>query len=153
TASAALAQVPDLSRAPLLPPAALTPSDTSSTSPTLPRRIRLFRMQPGFVSELPWLDNDDRPPEPSTDPNPDWIGLSVGNDNPYFDLRRRGDPGGVGFARVDTQVQLFDTSTTSFALGLQAVTPLGLQAEGVADNQGPTVVTPALAVFHELGDG
>ncbi len=153
TASTALAQVPDLARPPLLPTAALAPTDTSPTSPTLPKRIRLFRMQPGFVSELPWLDNDDRLPEPSNDSGPEWIGLAVGNDNPYFDLRRRGDPGGVGFARVDTQVQLFDTSTTSFALGLQAVTPRGLQAEGIADNQGPTVVTPALAVFHDLGDG
>jgi hypothetical protein len=153
-AGAAVAQVPDFSRAPLLPAAALTPSEGPATPQAAPNRIRLFWMQPGFVNELPWLDSDDRTPEqPDPEPGPDWISVTMGNDNPYFDFRRPGDPGGVGFARVETQVQLFDTRRTAFAFGLQAVTPLGRQSDGLADNQGPTVVTPALSLYHELDDG
>ena len=34
-----------------------------------------------------------------------------------------------------------------------AVTPRGLQSEGIADNQGPTVFSPALSLFHELDEG
>src|SRR5262245_32133285 len=77
-AGAALAQAPDLSRAPLLPSFALTTSESSPTSAPLPNRIRLFRMQPGFVSELPWLESDDRSPEAESDPNPDWISVAMG---------------------------------------------------------------------------
>jgi len=50
-------------------------------------------------------------------------------------------------------VQLWETGRTSFTLGMQAVTPLGLQYEGLADNQGPTVVSPALSLFHTLDEG
>jgi hypothetical protein len=36
---------------------------------------------------------------------------------------------------------------------LQAVTPRGVENEGLPDRQGPTVITPALALFHALDDG
>jgi hypothetical protein len=110
-------------------------------------------MMPGFLSDPVGLDQDDGTSDPltPTDPSPDWIGVAMGNDNPFFDIRRPGDPGGVGYYRVHTQVQLFDSPKTGCTFGLQAVTPAGLEADGVADGQ--TVVSPALALFHSLDDG
>jgi hypothetical protein len=124
-----------------------------------PHRIRLFRIQPGFRSDPVGLDDDtntntNTPPDlKNTEPDSDWITFSMGNDNPYFDFRQPGDPGGLGFYKVNTQVQLFDTTTTAASVGLQAVAPAGLQFHGLPDKDGPTVVTPALSLFHALGDG
>src|SRR5438067_413565 len=81
-----------------------------------PRPLRLFRFQPG-LSRCP-DGPEDRPPAgrpggPSlvptptdADPGPDWLQLVAGADNPYFDFRQRGDPGGLGFYRVYSQVQV-----------------------------------------------
>lgn len=129
---------------------ALTP--TAPAQPE-PQRIRLFRIQPGFLSDVPWLADDVRSGEAEPDADVDWLSFSAGNDNPYFELRKAGDPGGLGFARVNTQVQLWQSERTAFSLGVQAVTPLGLQSEGLADHQGPTVLSPALSLFHSLDEG
>ena len=130
----------------------------SATSPTARgSRIRLFRMMPGFLSDPVGLDQDDptaNDPDaqaPTANNGPDWVQLSLGNDNPFFDFRRPGDPGGVGYYRVNSQLQLFDSRSTGCAFNLQAVTPAGRDMDGLPD--GPTVVTPALSVFHELDDG
>jgi hypothetical protein len=77
--------------------------------------------------------------------------LAVGSDNPFFDFRRPGDPGGVGFYRLHSQVLLFDNQKTGLSMGLQAVTPAGLEADGVAD--GPTILSPHFAWFHQVGNG
>ena len=118
-------------------------------------RLRLFRLMPGFLSDPVGLEADDPTPPASppgrADDDLNWLQVSMGNDNPFFDFRRPGDPGGVGFYKVHTQVQLLDSPSTCFALGLQAVTPAGLQNGGVDD--GPTVVVPALSLFHSLDDG
>jgi hypothetical protein len=114
-------------------------------------------MAPGFLSDPVGLDGDDSlPGQPAATPGdagdgPGWLQLAVGNDNPYFDFRQPGDPGGFGFYRLNTQVQLFDSPSTSCTLGLQAVTPAGLQFAGVPD--GPTVFSPAFALFHALDNG
>jgi hypothetical protein len=149
------APVIDPSRPPIVPlrilalPALPTPSIPSS-------RVRLFRMQPGFLSDVTWLD-DDRTSGGTKpldfDPEPEFFSLSAGNDNPLFDFRSKGDPGGVGYSRVNSQLQLFDTSKTAMCLGLQAVTPTGLANDGLADNRGTTVVTPGFSLFHELDEG
>ena len=76
----------------------------------------------------------------------------MGNDNPYFDFRRSNDPGGVGYTRVNTQVQLFDTSRTACSVGLQAVTPSGQEFDGLGDKFGTTAVTPGVSLFHMLDD-
>ena len=76
------------------------------------------------------------------------MSVAAGNDNPYFDFRQRNDPGGIGYTRVSTQMQLFDTTRTACSVGLQAVTPAGLQCDGVADKMGTTVVSPAVSLFH-----
>jgi hypothetical protein len=155
---------PDLESAPIVAPDQLLfsfgqgNSSPSSGSSGSVNRIRLFRIQPGFLSDPPGLDsddklpNDDRLPDPEPDSGPDWVTIAAGNDNPYFDFRRRKDPGGLGYTRINTQVQLFDTTRTAFAVGLQAVTPAGLQCDGLADKMGTTVVTPAVSLFHTLDD-
>jgi hypothetical protein len=152
---------PDLNRAPIVPPdLLLSPSAASASSSTSGQgnRLRLFRIQPGFLSDPVGLDSDDKPgtdsrlPVPEPDSGPDWLTLSAGNDNPYFDFRRRDDPGGVGYTKVSSQVQLFDTSKTACSVGLQAVTPAGLQSDGLPDKLGTTVMTPAVSLFHTLDD-
>jgi hypothetical protein len=123
-----------------------------STGPPRPRanRIQLFRIVPGFLSDPVGLETDD-PRDTTPDSGPEWLQLTVGSDNPYFDIRRPGDPGGVGYYKLHSQVQVFDSGATSFALALQAVTPAGLDQDGIQD--GPTVVSPALCLFHTLDDG
>ena len=56
--------------------------------------------------------------------------FGAGTDNPYFDLRRPGDPGGIGYYRVNTQVALLNSARTTCTLGMQAVTPSGIQFAG-----------------------
>jgi hypothetical protein len=125
------------------------PSDASQPSRARPPRIQLFRITPAFLTDPVGLDADD--PTPSSADNLDWLQVSLGNDNPFFDFRRPGDPGGVGYYKMHSQVQLYATQTTYCTIGLQAVTPAGLDQDGVAD--GPTVVIPSVCLYHELEDG
>jgi hypothetical protein len=125
-------------------------------------RIRLFRFAPGFLADPIGLQDDDSGfpgalsmpganlPSTPQDSGPDWIQVGMGSDNPYFDLRRPGDPGGFGYYRVNTQVSLLDSPTTACAFGVQAVTPTGAQFGGLQN--GPTVVIPAFSVFHAVTD-
>jgi hypothetical protein len=138
----------DLTRAPLIPPdLVLQPGASSPSAPAGPgQRLRLFRIQPGFLSEPIGLEPEDAPADAER------VSFAFGNDNPHFDLRRRNDPGGVGFTRATTQVLLFDSSATAVSLGLQAVTPSGLEYDGLPEGRGATVLTPALALFHALDD-
>jgi hypothetical protein len=93
---------------------------------------------PGVLSDREWA-RDGR------------LKVALGTDNPFFDFRRPGDPGGVGFYRLHSQVLLFDNQRTGLSMGLQAVTPAGAEADGVAD--GPTVLSPNFAWFHEMANG
>jgi hypothetical protein len=126
-------------------------------------RLRLFRMPTGFLSEPLRISRTDRAPA-DRDPVPaaptapaeadagdNRMQFAAGQDNPFFDVQRPGDPGGVGFWRYNTQVQLVDTGSTSCTLALEAVRPAGLEFDGL--KEGPTVVTPAVALFHEVTDG
>jgi hypothetical protein len=119
-------------------------------------RFPLFRMPTSHLTDPVGLEDDDPPdpsapaPPPDNDPDGNWLELAMGNDNPYFDFRRRSNPGGVGFYKVHSQMQLFDTGTTGCSLNIQAVTPAGLEADGLRD--GPTVLSPSLALFQELND-
>jgi hypothetical protein len=119
-------------------------TDGSSTAPR-PDRIRLFRIVPGFLSDPVGLEDDstlgpDGVPV-KTDDGPSWLQLAVGNDNPFLDVRYPGDPGGIGYTKVHSQLQLFELPTTSCAIGFRAVTPAGAEQGGVED--GPTVTNPA----------
>jgi hypothetical protein len=160
-------QLLDLDRPPVLPDSAdlrLLAGTPSSSSASRSSRIRLFRFEPGFLTDplgveddpptgdpTAWMTTPPPPPPPEADTGPDWIQVAIGSDNPYFDFRQRGDPGGLGFYRVCTQVQLFDNGSTGCALGLEAVTPAGQEFAGVEN--GSTVVKPKLGVFHALDDG
>jgi hypothetical protein len=127
-------------------------------------RLRLFRFTPGFLADPLGMHDDDSSGLPGStlnlpqtgfmqtapDNGPEWIQINMGSDVPYFDLRRPGDPGGFGYYRVNTQMALLDSPTTSCSFGVQAVTPAGTQFGGVPD--GPTVVIPAFGVFHAIND-
>jgi hypothetical protein len=133
------------------------PPPASLSSGNRVARIPLLHMPAGFPCEPLGLEaNDDPagagtsetgPPLPEPSPMQVWMGL----DNPFFDYRWRNDPGGVGYYKLCSQMQLFDEGKTYVCLALQAVTPAGLEAGGVAD--GPTVFVPAVAWFQELGFG
>ena len=126
-----------------------------STPAPRSNRIPLFRIAPAFLTEPIGLDLDDPLPTdpdlpPEADEGPNWLKVAFGGDNPFLDLRRRGDPGGVGYYRLHSQVQLVDSPTTGFAFALKAVTPAGRDANGVAG--GPTYCSPALSYFQSLDD-
>lgn len=133
-------------------------SDPSSpTAANRPDRIRLFRMVPGFLGDPLGMQDDDPVMAPDGTPlkaddgGPSWIQLAIGSDNPFFDVRLPGDPGGIGYTRMQTQLQVLDLPSTSCTLGFQAVTPAGAQQGGVED--GATVLSPAFGLFHALDDG
>src|SRR5262249_40587754 len=86
-----------------------------------------------------------------TEPDSDMLQLAFGNYNPYFDLRLPGDPGAVGYYKVHSQLQIIDSRATSVSLNLQAYTPAGQQAGGLAS--GPAYFIPAVAGFQDLGFG
>jgi hypothetical protein len=119
-------------------------------------RLQMVGMQSGFITNPLGIEADDDLAAGSADATPrdadaDFMQLNVGTYNPYFDLRLPGDPGGVGYYKLHSQVQLLDAGSTSLCLNVQAYTPAGIQAGGVAN--GPTSVIPALAGFQNLGYG
>jgi hypothetical protein len=119
-------------------------------------RFRLFCMPTAFPSNPLALDIDNDVPDEDggsglSSPAEDRLQVGLGVDNPYFDFRRPGDPGGVGYYRLNSQLALLDSRCAGLCLGLQAYTPAGLDADGVAD--GPTVLSPNFAWFYEMGNG
>lgn len=77
--------------------------------------------------------------------------VAMGNYYPFFDLRRPDDPRGLGYYKFHSQMQIVEMGRTYVSLTLQALTPAGLESGGVAN--GPTVFSPALACFYDLGAG
>jgi hypothetical protein len=128
-----------------------TPAPTPSRTP----RILMFGMVPGFLSDPIGLNGNDDPVDPDAGSEAgggnSGMLLSVGKDNPYFDWRRPGDPGGVGYMRLHSQLQLVDLPATSVCFAIQGWTPAGAEGGGVIS--GPTTVTPGLGVFQDLGNG
>lgn len=140
---------------------ALSEANAAPSSNRVPH-LRLFRIAPGFLADPLGMQDDDLglpgvPTMPGSisgaaesNGGPDWLQVGMGLDNPSFDLRRPGDPGGVGYYRVNTQVALLDSPTTTCSLGIQAVTPAGAQFAGLPN--GPTVLSPTFSVFHAVND-
>jgi hypothetical protein len=87
----------------------------------------------------PGLDDDSR------------FQVAAGNHNPFYDFRWRDDPGGVGYFKLHTQYQVLQGQATGVALGLQAVTPAGREFDGL--EEGPTILSPSVAWFHDVGNG
>jgi hypothetical protein len=153
----------DLWNEPVLPRSLiLTPNGSTGDVAAASRGnyCRLFRMPSTYPSDPVGLDSDnDSIGDESAalvaasdrDSTADGrLKVAVGTDNPYFDFRKPGDPGGVGYYRLHSQVLLFDNQRTGLSMGLRAVTPAGLEADGIAD--GPTVLSPHFAWFHGVGD-
>jgi len=87
-----------------------------------PDRFQLFRMPTGFLSTPVGLDTDDddsseNPTLTSPGTGQDRIQVAVGQDNPFFDFRYRGDPGGYGYYRLHAQYQLVDSNGGGLSLG------------------------------------
>jgi hypothetical protein len=121
-------------------------------------RIHLPGLVPGFLNDPVGLDLEEMhptapglPPAQPVERGPEWLTLAIGLDNPFFEIRRPGDPGGVGYYRLASQVQVLDSPTTAMSLGLQAFTPAGPEVLGAID--GPTTLSPELCFFHQLEDG
>jgi hypothetical protein len=134
-------------------------SDTGASSPSRDGPVRLFRMSTGYLVDPVTTDDSDlgqQVPDqaalPATDAEPGGkVQIVAGNDNPYLDFRRPGDPGGVGYFRVQSQVQFLETGRAGCTLGLRAATPAGREWDGVED--GPTVLAPSLGWYYDLGAG
>ncbi len=131
--------------------------DYSTPSPT--PRLRMFGMPTGFLAnpfglvdddDLAWA-NDPTAAQLCKDDDCKNLQIAVGSDNPYFDWLRPGNPGGIGFTRVYSQYQLYDSGKTSVCLNMLAYAPTGLENGGIAN--GPTVFCPAVSWFHDLGQG
>ena len=126
-----------------------TPTVASRTA-----RLQMSGMQPGFITNPLCIRDDDQAPGEAGSAAPsesDAIQIAFGTYNPYFDLRLPGDPGGLGYFKVHSQLQVIDSPATSVCLNLQAYTPAGQQYGGLAS--GPTYVIPAVAGFQDLGFG
>jgi hypothetical protein len=131
----------------------------SGDCPCRGKRCHLFRMPSAYPSDPVGLDSDNdavvdesgRPGASGDSGGDGRLKLAFGTDNPFFDFRRPGDPGGVGYYRLHSQMLLFDNQKTGMSMGLQAVTPAGLEADGIPD--GPTVLSPHFSWFHEMGNG
>jgi hypothetical protein len=106
-------------------------------------RIPLYRMMPGFLSDPANFSAAD-------DASSGFL-VNFGDDNPFLDPRRPGDPGGVGYSRLFSQMQVMDTGSTSVCLGLKAWTPAGVENGGLGE--GHTYLAPGLGVFQDLGSG
>ena len=131
-------------------------TDSAPSAAARARCVHLFHMPTGFLSDPVGADLDpdaDAAAVPVPDPDGDDLPVQAALylDKPYFDFRRPGDPGGLGFYRIHTQLQVVENETTGCTLGLQAVTPAGLENDGIED--GPTVLVPNVALYHELFGG
>jgi len=136
----------------------LGPTSTQPSAFSRISRVRLFSMPTAAPLSAVDVESD-------VDPFPAGAGCAPNSDaadegrvqlamvaqNPFFDFRRSGDPGGVGYYKLYSQWLLFDTPNTGVSLGLQAVTPAGLEANGLPD--GPTYLSPHLAWFYEVAPG
>jgi hypothetical protein len=82
----------------------------------------------------------------------DWrMQMSMGTHNPLFDFRRPSDPGGVGYYKLHSQFLLLGDEHAGCTLRIQAVTPAGLEADGLAT--GPTILSPSVAWCYQAKDG
>lgn len=118
-------------------------------------RVPLLRVPATYLRDPLGFEPGPADPSPSAPGDEDGelarIPVAMGGDNPFLEFRPRGAPGGVGFYRLATQLPLFEGRNTGFVLACQALTPAGLESNGVSD--GPTFLAPAVAVFHHLGEG
>jgi hypothetical protein len=125
-------------------------SPSTAMDSRLPR-IPMYRMLPGFLSDPANVPGPDDNSGDAGHGTGDGVLVNFGDDNPYFDPRRPGDPGGMGYYRIFSQMQLLDTGSTSVCLGMKAWTPASISDGGTGE--GHTFLAPGLGVFQDLGYG
>ncbi len=117
----------------------------------------LFQMPARSLFDRVWFSSEDDPPGSSEDVDGDErFQMWVGWDNPFFDFRMTGDPGGVGYEKLYAQYLLTNYGAGSCLLNCQAVEPAGIQFGGMPEfgrNRSPTVVRPSFSWFHDLASG
>ena len=112
----------------------------------------LFQMPARSLDDRVWIASDDDPPGSSDGVDGDErFQLWSGWDNPFMDFKQSGDPGGVGYEKLYTQLLLTDYGSGTCHLNCQATEPAGIQFNGVP--HGPTVVRPSFSWFHDLAGG
>jgi hypothetical protein len=132
-----------------------TDAASTSASPGGSGRVRMFGMPTGYLSNPLGID-DDSAGQTGIDGQAsanDLPGMSaaMGMYNPFFDLRRPDDPRNAGFYKCYMQYQVVNLGPIYASMTLQALFPAGRDADGVAN--GPTIVCPSFAWFHDLGGG
>jgi hypothetical protein len=144
----------------LLPADLLWRPTTETSAGSLRNRVRAFCTPCGCTSDI--CVRTDAEAEASLDPAlragkdvddilDTRVAMVVVNDNPFFDFRRPGDLGGVGYQRLYSEVELLGTGRGSVALVCHAATPAGRENDGV--DGGPTQFSPAVTWLQDLGDG
>jgi hypothetical protein len=116
----------------------------SSTLSSRTARLPLYRMFPGFLGDPASMPGSD---DGAADG--DFL-VNFGDDNPFFEPRHPADPGGVGYLRLFSQMQVLDTGSTSICVGMRAWTPAGLENGGAGE--GHTYFAPSVGLFQELDD-
>jgi hypothetical protein len=117
----------------------------------------LFQMPARSLDDRVWFSSEDDPPGSSEDVDGDErFQLWVGWDNPFFDFKQAGDPGGVGYEKLYAQYLLADYGVGSCLLNCQATEPAGIQFGGMPEfgkGHAPTVIRPSFSWFHDLVGG
>jgi hypothetical protein len=147
----------DGDQAPLLPPDIAWRPDSDPANAAKAPRLHTFRTPSGCMSDIVIRTDAESNTDPTLRSSKDddfldsHVEVALVQDNPFFDFRRPGDLGGVGYQRVYTEVALLDTGKSCLSLNCHAATPAGLECDGVAD--GPTRFSPALTWVQDLGGG
>src|SRR5437899_511838 len=89
------------------------------SAPNRPASVRLFSMPSALPVLPPGLDTDDGfgvtgcPGVRPDSRDDDRLQVGLGGDNPFFDFRRPGDPGGIGYYRLYSQMLLWGSTTSA----------------------------------------
>lgn len=133
--------------------AALTAASDTASSTRSPK-VPLFRTPTGMVGLTPDDDSTSDETAAIEQVNDSAFGednrlqIDFGTDNPYFDFRRPGTVGGIGYYKLQGEYQLLDGGSTGLSLSFRGITPAGVDSDGVAN--GPTLFVPGVAWYQEL---
>jgi hypothetical protein len=104
-----------------------------------------------------WPDDLPGPESVPAGQEPHWhLGVPLGfpreaGDNRLLELRRPGNPEGVGSRSPSKHPQALDSGATEVVVGFQAMRPSGLKFNGLGENRTPFI--PAVGLCRQLGEG